>query len=438
MASTPGLGFLTPSQPLLVTTPAFHLMGVLPLLSAVFFQIPFVALPDKPLSVELVMDVIRAMQPAKWDEEGQIDEQEFIDDVWPTVQQGNEAVSNYGRIAKNKIRLASRDKPFEVTLKGTTKRNAVNKDYKDEIEAIYTAAESEEPEKLPEKLDEGSMISFVRRVVCSLLNRQDIGPQDDLYGAGLDSLQTIRLAKIFTQATGYQLPDADRKAITAAHIYAHSTVSQLARFLLTLVRGDIVSVASRTERVNNMASRYTEALLSLSRTNVDLPEKSTVILTSSTGSLGTYLLHTLLYNKSVAKIYCFNRSDALSRQVKSLKDKALPADLLNDTGKVEFLTVAFGESDFGLAPEKYQELLETVEVIVCLEGQLQPPGGIVREPSHQGGLRVHQVQHCQQIPCSRLVRLVCQYYWRMERRYGPASPGAVSRRPVRGSRARLR
>ncbi|PLB54119.1 NRPS-like enzyme [Aspergillus steynii IBT 23096] len=541
----------TSSQPILATTPAFHLMGLLPYMHAIYFQIPFVNLPDKPLSVELMIDAIRATRPAgallppsllddmsqsqealeclgtldsvyfagaplsretgdkiskhtqlisvigstemglilslvpekqedwdhfewcpeygvdmqhvgeglyelviprrensrsihgifhtfpdkqeyrtndlfvqhpsnpnlwkyhgrrddvivlsngeklnpvtlemivgshprigralligqsrfetsliiepKWEEEGQIDKKEFIDDVWPTVQQANETVPNYGRIAKNKIRLASRDKPFKVTPKGTTQRNAVNRDYKDEIEAIYTAAEAEGQEKLPESLDEGSMVSFVRHIVCSLLSREDIAPEDDLYGAGLDSLQTIQLAKILAKATSFQLPDADRQPITAQHIYAHSTVSQLAQFLRTVLRGDIVSVASRTERVNNMVAKYTRELPALAQENIDLPEKSTVILTGSTGSLGTYLLHSLLQDESVAKVYCFNRSDAHSRQTKSFQEKGLPAARLHDISKVEFLTVAFGEPKFGLSSDKYQELLDTVDVII--------------------------------------------------------------------------
>ncbi|KAH8432734.1 putative NRPS-like enzyme [Aspergillus melleus] len=539
------------SQPFLATTPAFHLMGLLPYIHAIFFQIPFINLPDKPLSVDLIMDTIRATRPAaallapslledmsqsqealeclglldsvyfagaplaretgdkiseytkiisvigstemgllislipekqedwdhfewnphygvdmqdvddglyelviprredsraihgifhtfpdkqeyrsndlfvrhpsnpnlwkyhgrrddvivlsngeklnpvtlemivgshprvnralligqsrfqtsllvepKWDEEGEINEKEFIDAVWPTVQQANEAVPNYGRIAKNKIRLALRDKPFKVTPKGTTQRNAVNRDYKDEIEAIYAAADTEEQEKLPESLDQGSMVSFIHHIVCSLIGREDISPEEDLYGAGLDSLQTIQLAKTLTKATSFQLPDADRKPITPQHIYAHSTISQLAQFLLTVLRGDIVSVASRTDRVNNMVSKYTKELPSLSRDNFALPHKSTVVLTGSTGSLGTYLLNSLLHDESVAKVYCFNRSDAQSRQIKSFQDKGLPAAPLHNTSRVEFLTVAFGEPQFGLPSSKYQELLETVDVII--------------------------------------------------------------------------
>jgi hypothetical protein len=80
----------------------------------------------------------------KWAECGEkIDEAEFVGAIWPLVQRANTLVPKYGRIAKNKIRLAVREKPFELTPKGTTKRYAVNKEYKEEIDAIYVAADNE-------------------------------------------------------------------------------------------------------------------------------------------------------------------------------------------------------------------------------------------------------------------------------------------------------
>lgn len=87
-------------------------------------------------------------------------------------------------------------------------------------------------------------------------------------------------------------------------------------------------------------------------------------MTGSTGSLGTYILHSLLSTRSVSKLYCLNRSDAEHRQKKCLKEKGLALDAKDWKSKVEFLHVSFGDVRFGLSETKYDELLESVDAII--------------------------------------------------------------------------
>ncbi|KAL4966026.1 putative NRPS-like enzyme [Aspergillus stella-maris] len=307
------------------------------------------------------------VQPV-WPADGSsIDETAFVNEIWPVVERANQAVPNYGRITKSKIRLASPEKPFKTTPKGTTQRHAVNKDYADEIEAIYSAAEEESDVQaaLPSSFDKDNMTSYVRQLVCSLMEREDIKADDDLYSAGLDSLQTIQLARILKAAVSFQEPKAP--AITAQHVYSNSTVSRLAQFLVGILTGQSVTeTVSRVDRINNMIFKYADSFPQHSPETVQRPQSGpqTVIVTGSTGSLGTYLLNTLVNNSNVKKVYCFNRSDAASRQTSSFKEKGLDASALEDVNKVEFLRVSFGEKHFGLPDNKYRELLSTVTLII--------------------------------------------------------------------------
>lgn len=299
-----------------------------------------------------------------WDLEGEhIDEKAFIEDIWPTVERANEAVPKYGRIAKPKIRLADPKKPFQLTPKGTTKRHAVNKDYKDEIDAIYAAAEESAAVELPTSLTTDSLCTFVRSLIANLLNRSDLRDDEDLYAAGLDSLQTIQLAKTLNKtvvAAGYPAGHD----ISQQQIYANPSVSQLAGYLHDLVTGNLrTTTISRADRIAATLEKYTSQLPRRTTPAVPIPAKSTVILTGSTGSLGTYLLHRLLSDPAVAKIYCFNRSDAADRQQRSFADKGLDVALL-DPSRVEFLTVSFGAPRFNLSETKYAELLDSVDFII--------------------------------------------------------------------------
>ncbi|PWY86755.1 NRPS-like enzyme [Aspergillus heteromorphus CBS 117.55] len=295
-----------------------------------------------------------------WGTLGSVDEKQFVESIWDTVERANEAVPKYGRIAKSKIRLAKRAKPFKVTPKGTTQRHAVNQEYKEEIDAIYAAAAEEETAaQMPETLDRESLVRFVRGLVTALLEREDVQDADDLYAAGLDSLQTIQLAKTLNKAVATRY---DGHSISQQQIYSHPSIAQLAQYLLDLVHGQTGTTVSRADRVTAMVEKYTRQIPHRSTPAVAPSEKSTLILTGSTGSLGTYLLHRLLSDPRTAKVYCFNRSDAAARQKRSFSDKGLDVRLLDS--RVEFLTVAFGAEHFGLPDEKYTELLHSVDFIL--------------------------------------------------------------------------
>lgn len=54
---------LAPGDLLLSTTPFFHIMGYLSILESLFHNIPFVIPPDKPLSLDLITDVMDATNP---------------------------------------------------------------------------------------------------------------------------------------------------------------------------------------------------------------------------------------------------------------------------------------------------------------------------------------------------------------------------------------
>lgn len=297
------------------------------------------------------------------------DEQLFVETIWPKVEKANETVPKYGRVSKNKIQLASPDKPFKVTPKGTKQRRIITSDYQKEIDAIYEAAEANEAADvppLPESLELEPLRDYVRNLIMDLLSRSDIKDEEDLYEAGLDSLQTIQLAQTLHTAVAARMSNENTFAINQQHIYAHSTTAQLAQYLADVVQGRAqTSTISRTERLAQAVEKYTSQLPPRLAFPTDRPSQSTIILTGSTGSLGGYLLHQFLKDSEVSKVYCFNRSDnAQSRQRAGFISKGLDPNLLDDPARVEFLTVSFGAAQFGLPDATYTKLLGSVNLII--------------------------------------------------------------------------
>ncbi|GLA50743.1 putative NRPS-like protein biosynthetic cluster [Aspergillus niger] len=304
-----------------------------------------------------------------WDAfDSYLDPSSFIDDIWPAVDEANKTVAAHGRILKDKIALSKRDRPFQTTPKGSTRRAAVVKDYTDEIDAIYTTTDEEtvDVDELPASPDLSNLSKYIHDLFTRILQRSDFGPQEDLYKLGLDSLQTIQVAKYLRSALHLCRDGAGSDVLTTQMVYANPTVEKLAQLVLRLLNGDNATEISHPEKLNTLIEKYTSDLPIqdfISRQTSSPPTKSTVILTGSTGSLGTYLLHTLLEDPSVAKVYCFNRSDAQSKQEIIFQQKGLhiTSTALN---KVEYLTVPFSDPHFGLSSVKYDALLTTVTTII--------------------------------------------------------------------------
>jgi len=99
-----------------------------------------------------------------------------------------------------------------------------------------------------------------------------------------------------------------------------------------------------------------------------------VIVTSTTGSLGSYVLAALeaIPESKVMKIYCPNRSaNAKSKQLKVSASRGLTTSWSDDDNKrVQFLKADFSKLDLGLGHHTYFQLLEEVIVIIHCDWQV--------------------------------------------------------------------
>ncbi|KAJ5257252.1 hypothetical protein N7478_013356 [Penicillium angulare] len=290
----------------------------------------------------------------------------FIEQIWPTVELANNTMAAHGRVTKNMIGLAPKGMMFQRTPKGSVQRRAVLKDFADEINNIYDAVlEDDLVECLPEVLTQATILEYTHRVVSLTLQKPDISMDQDLYKIGLDSLMTIQIAKNLQRGILQRLPGLKSGGIDAQTIYSNPTVKLLAQFIVNLTEGKEQWGVPREEKIQKLVDKHTSDLPKRGlATREGASSPSTVILTGSTGSLGTYILHSLLSSGSVSKVYCFNRSDAEQRQKKSFREKRLALDLKDWKSRVEFLQVSLGDVRFGLTELKYAELLESVDAII--------------------------------------------------------------------------
>ncbi|KAJ5811852.1 hypothetical protein N7474_008153 [Penicillium riverlandense] len=300
----------------------------------------------------------------------EMDTKMFIEQIWPAVQAANMTIAAHGRVMKSKIGLASKTMPFKRTPKGTTQRRAVLRDYMKEIDAIYSDGLEEEPKySLPDTLDQASVRRYVRQTMAHVLGTSDIPIDQDFYSAGLDSLLTIQASRVIKEGIQLRRPDikAGLRLMTPQTIYGNPTVEKLSRVVRAILKDNMQQTGiPRAKKIQDLVKKYTADLPLRDERFLQSNKEAhfTMILTGSTGSLGTYLLYNFLCSPVVSKIYCLNRSDAEPRQRKSFEEKGLHVEEDDWKNKLEFLTVSFGKPRFYLDEAKYQELLESVDTII--------------------------------------------------------------------------
>jgi nucleoside-diphosphate-sugar epimerase len=299
-------------------------------------------------------------------------ESALVEKIWPVVEQANAGAVAHSRIAKSKIGISSRSKPFKRTAKGSIQRHHVYREYEKELEAIYAREEEDIGIELPEKPDLPAIRDYIHQVFSSLFPDFQIGERDDIYAAGFDSLQTVQFSGVLRKAFSTRFPQGDSEAITAQQIYSHPTIETLSGFVNSLVNGgangSYNGAEARRVMLDDLVRKHAEGL-PVQEQDVDVDVKDdlqthTIILTGSTGSLGNYVLDALLNDPSTAKVYCLNRSaDGESRQTNSFREKGLKWDN-SRRAKVEFLKASFGAEKFGLEDAKYAEMLISVDTVI--------------------------------------------------------------------------
>ncbi|KAL8807102.1 MAG: hypothetical protein Q9182_000935 [Xanthomendoza sp. 2 TL-2023] len=293
----------------------------------------------------------------------------LIDEIWPTVQKANQQCASQGSIAKELILVTAFGKPMLRASKGTVQRKATLQLYSTELEVLYTADASLDFDERLSQLDLGDHKQAVEALVTLIsrqLNVDQLDEQQNLFQIGLDSLQALSLTKQINR-----LLRTSGRSITTATIFANATVVKLAEALATPSlqngnsSGHLSDPMQRYKELDTLLERYTPHFTTPATRSYHLADQRSstrvVILTGSTGSLGSYLLDTLTQNPSIGRVYCLNRNPKSSqRQHHSQVLKGLPTDFQ----KVTFLQWNPTIPQFGLDRSDYETLLMDVTDIV--------------------------------------------------------------------------
>ena len=278
---------------------------------------------------------------------------ELIEHVWPVVEEANRKSPAYARISKSHILLTSPEKPMSRSGKNTVQRKSTIENYSAEIDALYADAEKINDRDAPIQLDPLNMKQSVHQIVAFAMGLENVGVDDDLFSRGMDSLQVIQTARYLK--SGLQEAGKNVGNLGPSTIYTNPTITKLTSAVESFEQ-QIQSTResaekTRIENMKAMLEKYSKEPL------------ETVVLTGSTGALGSYLLEAFSKSEMVSKIYCLNRSaDSEQRQTLSNASRGLTTQW--DPQRVTFLASDFSKDDLGLSQEKFSEIQERATIIV--------------------------------------------------------------------------
>ncbi|KAI7222280.1 acetyl-CoA synthetase-like protein [Hortaea werneckii] len=272
-----------------------------------------------------------------------------------TVSKANKALPGHGQIHTSHVRLLSRPDSFLRSAKGEIQRAPTTEALSETIQSLFSSAGMMAYEgKSFDFTDEDTLASSLSDVITAeFLEGRRPQPDDNLFDCGFDSLNVLKMVKYIKCA--YKRSDAvpgNDLSITSRLIYQYPTLKSLSRAVMLAAGGQHDGEEGGQRDIHAHMSSLLETYSSrLNGIGTDRP--TVVVLTGSTGSLGSYILDNLLRNPKVDKIFCLNRSsNARKKQEQNSESRGLTQDL----SKAEFFQVNLAQPELNLDKEKYTML----------------------------------------------------------------------------------
>ncbi|KXG45463.1 Male sterility, NAD-binding [Penicillium griseofulvum] len=280
----------------------------------------------------------------------------------------NDRNSRDAQIDEKLILIAAPDKEFARTPKGTVNRNKTLEQYKTEIDDLYRSMDPSNAKGLNElTLDMTSqdlLASDLTRLVERILaNDSELDQQRNVFAAGLDSGQTQILASVVGKALVRQTGQLER-AITVDTVYRNPTPQKLAEFVIGSQNplGDDSQEASEFQKVLQRYSKEIPNSPAKRESSVSTDRGVHVLLTGTTGFVGSHTLRSLLRRQEVSQITCLNRSGA--NESKICLQRFPDDESKNHSVQLDSKVADLSKPFLGLSEEVYYELQKSITHIL--------------------------------------------------------------------------
>jgi thioester reductase-like protein len=215
-------------------------------------------------------------------------------------------------------------------------------------------------------MTEAEIRQFVRTTVANALQlpERDIKDDTDFFSLGLDSLMAISIRRKLSQEV-----NTGGKVLGSNIVFEKPNVDVLTRFLYSLGHGIKEQERSVEGVVQSLVDKYSTFTQHIPG-DVQM-DGQYIVLTGATGSLGSFILATLIDRPAVKKVYCFVRArsqNAGQARVSAALERAHRLEALTEEqkAKIVVLPADMSQAKFGLEDEVYEKIRrEVTNIIHC-------------------------------------------------------------------------
>ena len=336
----------------------------------------------------VLMDL--AEEPPK----GAMQRHQKVEQLMPVIHEANVHAPAHGKLDQYHVLFADPEKPIYYLGQGKIQRSQTYAQYAKDIEELFRFADDASEKfgvsNLPQ-LDffhEESIARWLQQLFIEITGLEDFGADQDLFSAGVDSLQIMQMSReLRIQARGSGLGKSGGDNFLPEAFYQHPTLNLMKTFIHGQVNTrpskkrtldgvvksqgrkldgldvDHRALKPTSEKIQALFQEYASSLRCPTQPPVPISTKRMiVILTGSTGSLGSYLLEALCRSQNVLQVICLNRSATAAEKHQQIGSKRGLTPI--NPGRVEFLQADLSKPQMGLKPAVYERLQTTVTHVI--------------------------------------------------------------------------
>ena len=279
-------------------------------------------------------------------------DEEFMAAVRPSLESANANAETFSQIPYEMVILMSADTFYPKTDKGTIIRAALYQDFASVIDRAYdsfeNSAESGTLQLDVPELEEYLLNAFATKQEVSLESADS-----DIFSAGVDSLQTMRIYGMIKKELDL---GPGKSRLSQNVVFEKGTVRALAKHLYSLRTGEPEEDSDEIATMQEMIAKYSQ-FEDIDRAGLPKASSNVVLVTGATGSLGAYLVASLLKLSDISQVYALVRaSDMLSARDRVLDQLSSRRIALTES-EVSKLTVYpadLSQPDLALSQDQLQ------------------------------------------------------------------------------------
>ncbi|KAF6788140.1 gluconate kinase [Colletotrichum sojae] len=244
------------------------------------------------------------------------DEDGFRERIWPIIVAAGRKMDASSRIpSTDAITFVPSGKVVPRTDKGSIARKETYALFEREIKAVYdkltrAAADAAGPMDLDNLEDH--LKDLIHEHVKLQIPLSSWGVDDSIFDLGVDSLQALQLRRVLIAAAAKTeaLKDVEVvKIISPQFFYLHPSLREMATAISQRSSAGANSVQDAAREVNELVDLYSPVESTMQQLKQpSSSENAFVLLTGSSGSLGSHCLADLARRRDVSRIVCLVRS----------------------------------------------------------------------------------------------------------------------------------